>query len=51
MTAVVATASPWWMPYLTQSSQAASLWLPLLGAAWLIVQIVLKLEARFRKRE
>ena len=50
MTAAVAAASPWWLPYLEQSSQAASLWLPILGATWLLVQLVLKLEQRFRKR-
>jgi hypothetical protein len=38
-----AVTSPWWMPSLADVSQTAALLLPILGCAWLIVQILHKL--------
>ncbi len=37
-----AVISPWWMPSLADVSQTAGLLLPILGCAWLIVQILHK---------
>lgn len=37
-TAGVAVASYWWLPSLETVSQQAALWLPILGAGWLILQ-------------
>ena len=34
-----AVASPWWMTYLVEVSQLASVLLPIFGAAWLLIQI------------
>lgn len=41
-----AVISPWWMPSLADVSQGAGLLLPILGCAWLIVQIMHKLTGR-----
>jgi hypothetical protein len=41
-----AAVSPWWMPSLADISQNAALLLPILGCAWLIVQIITKLVDR-----
>ena len=41
-----AAVSPWWMPSLADISQNAALLLPILGCAWLIVQIITKLIDR-----
>lgn len=38
-----AIISPWWLPNLSTISEFAALMLPILGCAWLIVQIVLKI--------
>jgi len=38
-----AVVSPWWMPSLADISQLAALLLPILGCAWLIVQILSKI--------
>lgn len=38
-----AVVSPWWMPSLADVSATAGLMLPILGCAWLIVQILHKL--------
>ena len=41
--ATAAVVSPWWMPSISDISQGAALMLPILGCAWLIVQILGKL--------
>ncbi|MBZ9922603.1 hypothetical protein LB579_33650, partial [Mesorhizobium sp. BR1-1-7] len=41
-----AVTSPWWMPSLADISTNAALLLPILGCAWLIVQIITKLIDR-----
>lgn len=41
-----AVISPWWMPSISDVSQGAALLLPILGCAWLIVQIITKLTDR-----
>jgi len=47
--AVAAAASPWWLPWLKHISDDAALILPILGVAWLLLQITLKiLEVRRR---
>jgi hypothetical protein len=43
-----AAVSPWWMPSLADISQTAALLLPILGCAWLLVQILAKLTGRDR---
>lgn len=50
VTAGVALVSPFWLPSLQQVSEIASIALPILGAAWLIVQIVAKLYEVFVAR-
>lgn len=50
VTAGAALVSPWWLPALQDVSSLASIVLPILGAAWLIVQIVAKvIEVRRKK--
>ena len=39
----VAVASPVLLPWIEKVSDTAALWLPVLGAVWLIVQIINKL--------
>lgn len=34
-----AATSPWWLPYLEQVSSTMSLWLPIVGMGWLLIQI------------
>jgi hypothetical protein len=47
--AVAAAASPWWLPWLKTISDDAALILPILGVAWLLLQIGLKIwEVRRR---
>jgi hypothetical protein len=41
-----AAVSPWWMPSLADVSQTAALLLPILGCAWLLVQIIAKLTGK-----
>lgn len=41
-----AAVSPWWMPSLADISQTAALLLPILGCAWLLVQIITKITRR-----
>jgi hypothetical protein len=43
-----AAVSPWWMPSLADVSQTAALLLPILGCAWLLVQIIAKLTGKDR---
>ena len=38
--AAASVASPWWLPELQQASELAALFLPILGVAWLIIQII-----------
>lgn len=45
----MAIASPWWLPSLAEVSRVASLMLPILGATWLVVQIVLRIREHLRK--
>jgi hypothetical protein len=47
-TSVVALASPWWLPWLKDMSELAALWLPILGAIWLIVQIGFRFYHHFQ---
>lgn len=35
-----AVASPWWLPELQQASEIAALFLPILGVAWLLLQMI-----------
>jgi hypothetical protein len=44
--AASAAVSPWWMPSLADISSNAALLLPILGCAWLLVQIISKLSRR-----
>lgn len=46
-----AVVSPWWLPMLEVTSQFAQLMLPILGAAWLSVQIAVKAHDWWRKRK
>ncbi len=41
-TAGAAVVSPFWLPSLQSVSEIASVLLPILGAAWLVVQIAAK---------
>ncbi|MBZ9873065.1 hypothetical protein LB542_19650 [Mesorhizobium sp. BR1-1-9] len=43
-----AVTSPWWMPSLADISSNAALLLPILGCAWLLVQIITKITSRDR---
>jgi hypothetical protein len=46
-TSIVALASPWWLPWLKELSELAALWLPILGAIWIVVQIGFKFYLHF----
>ena len=41
--ATIGVLTPVWHPRLSDISQTASLWLPILGVVWLALQIILKL--------
>lgn len=41
-----AAVSPWWLPSIGDISSGAALLLPILGCAWLIVQIIAKITDR-----
>jgi hypothetical protein len=47
--AVAALFSPGWLPYFEEASREAGLFLPILGAVWLIVQIWDKVFRRNKK--
>jgi hypothetical protein len=47
--AIGAVATPWWLPTLNQVSQVCATIAPILGVAWLVIQIVLKIHD-LRKR-
>ncbi len=52
-TTVVATTAvmtPFWLPSLSQVSEVAATITPILGALWLIIQIVSKTSHLLRKR-
>lgn len=49
--AVAAIVSPWWLPFVHEVSQAAAMCLPILGALWLVVQIVEKIHTAYYKRK
>ena len=51
VTAGAALVSPWWLPQLQQVSEVFSVALPILGGAWLIVQIVAKLYETFHPKK
>lgn len=44
-----ALTSPAWLPYLTDASNVAGLMMPLMGVAWLAVQIVHKTKEILKK--
>jgi hypothetical protein len=46
-----AVTSPWWLPHLQQISAISAEVLPILGALWLIIQIIVKLWETFQKRK
>lgn len=48
--AVAAVVSPVWLPALHTASDVAALVLPILGATWLAVQIILKLWLVYKGR-
>lgn len=48
-TAGAAVVSPFWLPVLQTTSEVASIVLPILGAVWLLVQIVAKVIEMRRK--
>lgn len=51
-TAAVSSAaltSPFWLPALKATSEIAALCMPILGGAWLIVQIVQKIKEMRKK--
>jgi hypothetical protein len=48
--ALIAAASPKWLPLLRETSEVAGLVLPILGCAWLIIQIGFKIHAARRGR-
>lgn len=48
--AVASLAVPLWLPSLQETSQFAALIIPILGAAWLILQIAMKIHAFYKGR-
>lgn len=48
--AVAAIVSPLWLPALHTASEIAALILPILGATWLIVQIIIKLHQALKRK-
>lgn len=46
--ASAAITSPWWLPSLEYASVMAAEFLPILGAIWLVVQILIKLMETYR---
>jgi hypothetical protein len=41
-----AVVSPWWLPVVQHFSDVASWCLPILGCAWLVMQMYFKLKER-----
>jgi hypothetical protein len=50
VSAAAAIVSPWWLPDLSTISAYCALVLPILGVAWLLVQISAKVYITFRSR-
>jgi hypothetical protein len=48
--AIAAIASPLWLPALHTASEVAALILPILGATWLAVQIIIKLHQAIKRK-
>jgi hypothetical protein len=44
--AVAGAASPFWLPSLQEMSTTASLLLPIISVAWIVIQVVHKLTRR-----
>jgi hypothetical protein len=47
---VVAIASPWWLPYLKETSEIAALLLPIFGVTWLAIQIGFKFYKEWKAK-
>lgn len=47
--AAAAAVSPIWLPWLREVSEIAGLVVPILGAFWLLLQIVLRIRATLKK--
>jgi hypothetical protein len=45
-----AMVSPWWLPVLHEISTVAADIVPILGAAWLLTQIIIKVAEYHRKK-
>jgi hypothetical protein len=45
--AVGAVASPWWLPSVSDLSHWCGDWLPIVGMAWLLIQIGFKAYDRY----
>jgi Na+/alanine symporter len=50
VTATAALTSPWWLPGLHSVSTAAAEIVPILGALWLMVQIIVAIYKATRKK-
>ena len=48
--ATAATTSPIWLPSLQEVSEAAALWLPIIGVVWLVLQIGFFVFSRLDQR-
>ena len=46
-----AVVSPWWLPSVTDVSKAATIALPILGCAWLIIQMAAWAIRTWRDRD
>jgi hypothetical protein len=46
---VVAIVSPWWLPYLKETSEIAGYVLPIAGVLWLVTQIGWKWYRELKK--
>lgn len=47
---VVAIASPWWLPWLKETSEIAAYVLPIMGVLWLATQIGFKFYHQFKSK-
>ena len=50
VTAGAAIVSPWWLPALQGVSEFASVVLPILGVAWLVIQIIGYFTSKRRRK-
>lgn len=46
-----AVVSPWWLPSITEVSKAATIALPILGCAWLLIQMAAWAVRTWRNRD